>query len=291
MKTIAPDYGVSVATVRNILHRRGVKPRSVHDYQQERRPTFTEQEKTEIVAAYREGTTVRALSGTYGCRTEVISAILAEDGLAPQQGGHRRFTDAEEAQIAQSYQGGASTTALAALHGCSKVLITRIARDHGLIVRGRGNSHKIYTDEQVAEIVRLRVEEEWTQQQIADEMGVRQATISQVLSQQGLPTQAHRRGVMLTGDGYVREGVDHTDPYFSMANRAGYILQHRLVVARALDRPLTDTETVHHIDGNPRNNDLGNLQLRQGRHGNGVVATCLDCGSHNIGTAPIKEEL
>lgn len=289
MKTIAPDFEVSVATIRNILHREKVEVRSVHDYQQERRPDFTNTQKSEIVQAYREGATVRALAGQYGCRTEVISGVLADADLDPSQGSHRRFTDEEERLIAQSYEGGASTGALAALHGCGRALITRIARDHGLIVRGRGNRAKVFTEEHVAEIIRLRTEEEMTQQEIADRVGITQAQVSAILRQNGMRSQIRTLGTTQTPDGYIKEGVYSTDPMFVMANRAGYVLQHRLTMARALNRPLTKTETVHHIDGNPSNNDLSNLQLRQGNHGKGVVMACRSCGSHDLGPIPIKE--
>lgn len=38
-------------------------------------------------------------------------------------------------------------------------------------------------------------------------------------------------------------------------------MEHRLVIALAIGRPLSRTEVVHHIDHNPRNNDLANLEL------------------------------
>lgn len=73
------------------------------------------------------------------------------------------------------------------------------------------------------------------------------------------------------------------DPMFSMAiGKTNYVLEHRLVVARWLKRPLFEDETVHHIDGNNLNNEFTNLQLRTGHHGEGQVRKCADCGSRNI---------
>jgi len=49
-----------------------------------------------------------------------------------------------------------------------------------------------------------------------------------------------------------------------MAHRCarGYaILEHRLVAAESLGRPLKVGEVVHHIDGNNLNNDISNLLL------------------------------
>jgi hypothetical protein len=60
-------------------------------------------------------------------------------------------------------------------------------------------------------------------------------------------------------------------------------------MARSLNRPLTRSESVHHINGDKTDNRLDNLQLRQGKHGNGTIAQCADCGSHNIVHASIKD--
>ena len=49
--------------------------------------------------------------------------------------------------------------------------------------------------------------------------------------------------------------------FLSMATKKGLVAKHRLLVAIALNRPLTDTEIVHHIDNKPDNNELDNLLL------------------------------
>lgn len=41
----------------------------------------------------------------------------------------------------------------------------------------------------------------------------------------------------------------------------GYVAEHRLVMEKSLGRYLEPKEVVHHIDGNPSNNDLVNLML------------------------------
>lgn len=46
-----------------------------------------------------------------------------------------------------------------------------------------------------------------------------------------------------------------------MARKDGYIMEHRLVMAQWIGRPLTRSECVNHIDHNPANNDRSNLEL------------------------------
>ena len=62
-------------------------------------------------------------------------------------------------------------------------------------------------------------------------------------------------------DGYVRVWTAPDDPLGSMGDRDGYVLEHRLVMARHLGRPLLPQETVHHIKGERGDNRLENLKL------------------------------
>lgn len=47
----------------------------------------------------------------------------------------------------------------------------------------------------------------------------------------------------------------------TMARKDGYVMEHRLIIARLAGRPLTRTEVVHHVDHNPMNNNPPNLEL------------------------------
>jgi hypothetical protein len=107
------------------------------------------------------------------------------------------------------------------------------------------------------------------------------------------------RGWHIDANGYVYEIVTEDWTYAEeMARPFGTLRndgrrsclrvpQHRKVMADHLGRALLPTETVHHIDGDKTNNAIENLQLRQGRHGNGVRLVCSSCGSDDL----VPEEL
>lgn len=101
------------------------------------------------------------------------------------------------------------------------------------------------------------------------------------------PNAPNWQGGRVLVHGYVRIYVDPSDPYIEMASDKGYVYEHRIVLARALGRPLARHETVHHIDGNPLNNALSNLQLRFGKHGSGIRMQCQECGSDNVKAVPL----
>ena len=62
----------------------------------------------------------------------------------------------------------------------------------------------------------------------------------------GKGSSAWKGGRGQTSDGYITIWVDKDDFFYPMANANGRILEHRLVVAKALGRCLLPWEVVHH---------------------------------------------
>jgi len=68
---------------------------------------------------------------------------------------------------------------------------------------------------------------------------------------------------------YQKTGTNYKNPilircpedYSEMARKDGYVLEHRLKVAKEIGRSLKSEEVVHHIDHDPQNNNIENLML------------------------------
>lgn len=72
----------------------------------------------------------------------------------------------------------------------------------------------------------------------------------------GGPYRKRTKGVAEIGD---RGAL--TNGYLRVFTEDGWILEHRLVMGRALKRTLRSDEQVHHRDGDKLNNELSNLEL------------------------------
>jgi hypothetical protein len=217
-------------------------------------------------------------------------------GLEDYRNRIRKFSAAQVEEVVTRYRNGESATALAAAYDCSTWTILTALRNAQIDIRFKGRLSAVEKQRALSLYAAGR-----TFKQTAQELGRAEATVTRFLHKAHPETvrARHRRGVAAAAwkggrvvhDGYVYVRADRADPLaMAMKAKSGYLSEHRLVMARALGRPLTAVETVHHIDGNRLNNAPKNLQLRHGRHGKGTVLKCADCGSRNIVTTELFKD-
>jgi hypothetical protein len=295
LRAIAASYGVTYQPVTSALCRRGVDRRSKSDYAWQATPD----NRAELVRLWRDGLSIPRIARQVGTGNDTVSRVLREEGVQPRYGGqNRRFKPDQAEVIASEYRSGASLADLTRRYGGSTRVIANTLARAGVDRRPKG-TRRFWTDERI-DWLRRQHESGRSQQSIAQEIGFSQTAVGRKLRDLGIlqPTArakgqengSWKGGRIVDGSGYTRVLVSE-GPDLALAGRTisgGYVLEHRLVMARALGRPLTRRESVHHINGDRADNRLENLQLRQGQHGNGVVMTCLDCGSHNVEAVPLS---
>ena len=188
------------------------------------------------------------------------------------------YTDQQIIECYQKYKKYGATTQAAEELGLARSTICRALNRSGI--------QKKKLTEKDKKIIEL-YQDGKTRQEIATFFNCNPSTITQVLTQYGFRTK--RAKIRTDGryevGGYLHIKIDRADPMSEMAYKKGSCLlvpEHRLNMARKFGRCLMKNETVHHINGNKQDNRTDNLELRQGKHGNGIVFCCLDCGSKNV---------
>lgn len=291
-RELARKYGGTNVSVRNAVLRAGVTGEVKREALKSPLIDRDPEAMADALRLYRDGWSVKKLAQKYRCRDAVVSEVLAEGGAELHPGGraHPIFRSDEAClRVALEYEEGAGLRELANKYHCTLPAIRRAILRAGGSVRS-GGRREFWTPERVSYLIE-QFKDGRSQESLAKEFGVHQTTISNRLRFVGAITppprpkgEAHYsyRGGAAFVDGYVSILVFEDDLAYCRPNTSGRVLEHRLVMGRALGRPLGERETVHHINGDRMDNRLENLQLRQGRHGNGVVVVCKSCGSHDV---------
>jgi lambda repressor-like predicted transcriptional regulator len=290
-REIGVEVGISAKAVASALRRKNV-PLRQGGPRGWRGPTDSEARRAEIIRLYTADGSVKGIAEKLRCRTSTVTDTLRDAGISRRPFGHANssFTEDEAKKFAAEYQAGATLAELGRKYGVSHVTIGACLKRLGVPARGP-QTPRFWTAERAAEAV-VRYAQGESTLQIASAMGTSRAGVAYTLNRQGVSMRrpaprrekAHGwRGGRIKHGKYIAVWPTEDDLKLVRPMANGYVMEHRLVMARHLGRPLLKSETVHHIDGVRDHNDIDNLQLRQGSHGQGVKRVCLDCGSHNIG--------
>lgn len=253
---------------------------------------FTPEQESDIEQRYLAGEGCQSIAAAYRCGGgKPIKRILQRRGVFVE---NRRFTGqfshADRAEIVRRYNAGDTQSSIADSYGCTHGNIRALLVRQGVYLRPFG---KTPVDDRTARVMRELRGQNMSIEEIAKHLGLPKYRVTRWAKDidlppyrpGGLPRELWRE--TNSGRGYRVRYLSADDPMFAMTDKNGCVLTHRLVVARSLGRPLSRWETVHHVDGDRRNNDLSNLQLRRSDHGAGVRFACRDCGSHNVEPIPL----
>lgn len=178
------------------------------------------------------------------------------------------------------YLGGATVREVADRYGLSISTLRRRLTDQGIDLRSYTGERKGTTPRPIDDQVRALADGSRSTREIATEIGVSEECVRRRMIRLGIPrlpgkarperNHFWRGGRTIDKHGYVLvKSPDH--PH---RTAAGYVREHRLVMERVLGRYLERREVVHHIDGDPANNDPANLEVFASNHAH--LAATLD---------------
>lgn len=256
------------------------------------RKNETRETMLQIAERYRAGESASSIARALGWSQPTVVSRLTAMGVERHRHGfsRRSFSPAQDAELATLYRDGWTSNRLAEKYDVDKTTVIQALNRVGVVLRNGGRPESEISDGDRIAILEM-YDSGKSRGAIARRFGLHDNAVKRVLRENDRTPEARRGrenhhawkgGVYVDRSGYRRIRLAADDPCAPMCGANGYVMEHRVVMARALGRVLEPHETVHHIDGNRQHNALANLELRQGKHGNGVRFVCRDCGSHNV---------
>ena len=251
--------------------------------------------KEMAVQLYNETGSAYKVASKMGVSHKAVYRMLHEKGVDvpgwnDPKPNRRKFSGELAEKMIADYLSGMTWPLLLEKYGRHESAMREAIRRAGYSLKDRGGQRRPILADEAKKIIELR-ESGHTHAAIATKLGRNQTAVSRHLKTAGVDSGARHtgekhgswKGGKSTTGGYVLQVMSADHP-FAPAMRLcnGYVLQHRLVMAKHLGRALTKYESVHHINGDRKDNRIENLQLRYGSHGKGKVLTCRCCGSHDI---------
>ena len=204
----------------------------------------------DVLDSYRSGSTVRDLSRKYACQTSVVTKALHDQGVEPRRGMGRLTLDQQDALVKKYQDDQPTFRALSEEFGITPSAVSKLLKRRGV----KTDKWESWTPERY-ERLKKAVDMGLSQVAIAKAFHTSQSNISIRLRILGVPPQEPRSGenhgswkggrVNVGGYTYIR--MSEGDLEYGKPNASGYVAEHRLVMGKAIGRPLTESETVHHL--------------------------------------------
>jgi HNH endonuclease len=274
-------FGCCDQSVRRVLKKNGIQLRPPGCSS-----SFGPDRLNQMLRKYREGSTTTELAALFGCSRKYLHKFLRAEGISTRKA---KIPQSKRGALVALYEKGASLNELADRYNCTQRTVTKALREAGARIRGQGGSPSPLDPQLVKDTLTLK-QDGLTQTAIAGRLGCSVNVVGRVLVDHGLTAKPQgpdhplwKGGVAKTEDGYILVAMSVGHPFAPQMRRSnGYCLEHRLVMAEHLGRPLRRSETVHHLNGVKMDNRIENLQMRQGKHGKHECFRCQDCGSLNV---------